>query len=136
MNLVLRREESSSTCTHGKLFVEDQFDCFTLEDVVRLEGEKISGQTAIPAGRYRVVLTFSNRFQRILPLLLDVPNYTGIRIHAGNSSGDTEGCILVGQERGPTTVMRSRAALNVLQFKIEEAIVVKGEEVWIEIKNG
>ena len=104
-----------------------------MEDIIR--EVKIPGETAIPAGRYRVVLTFSKRFQRILPLLQDVPNFTGIRIHSGNTDKDTEGCMLVGQERGPTTVMRSRAALNVLQYKIEEAIT-GGDEVWIEIRNG
>lgn len=132
MNLVLKRQPSNDVCTHGDLYVGDDFECVTLEDLVR--EVKISGQTAIPPSRYRVVLTFSNRFQRILPLLQDVPNYTGVRIHSGNTAADTEGCILVGQERGPTTVMRSRAALNILQFKIEQAIVA-GEEAWIDIWN-
>ena len=132
MNLVLNRQPSNDVCTHGDLYVGDDRECYTLEDIVR--EVKIAGQTAIPAGRYRVVLTFSNRFQRILPLLLDVPNFTGVRIHSGNTAADTEGCVLVGQERGPTTVMRSRAALNILQFKIEQAIVA-GEEAWIDIWN-
>ena len=128
MNLLLKRQPSNIACTHGDLFIEDAWECFTLEDIIR--EVKIPGETAIPAGRYRVVLTFSKRFQRILPLLQDVPNFTAIRIHSGNTDKDTEGCMLVGQESGPTTVMRSRAALNVLQYKIEEAIT-GGDEVWI-----
>ena len=132
MNLVLKRQPSNDACTHGDLFVGDDFECVTLEDVVR--DVKIPGETAIPVGRYRVVITYSNRFKRDLPVLLDVPNFTGVRIHAGNTAADTEGCILVGQERGPTTVMRSRDALLALQAKIQKALDY-GDSVYIHIHN-
>lgn len=132
MNLVLKRQPSNDVCTHGDMFVGDDWESVTLEDVVRPPGIKIPGQTAIPAGWYRVVITFSNRFQRDLPLLLDVPNFTGVRIHAGNTAADSTGCILVGKERGPTTVMRSREALLPLQAKIQKALDY-GDPVYINI---
>ena len=132
MNLVLKRWPSNDVCTHGDLFVGDDFECVTLEDVVR--DVKIPGETAIPAGSYRIIITYSNRFKRDLPLLQEVPNFTGIRIHAGNSAVDTEGCLLVGKERGPTTVMRSRDALLPLQAKIKKALDY-GDSVYIHIHN-
>lgn len=132
MNLVLNRQPSNDSCTHGDLFVGDDFECVTLEDIVR--EVKIPGETAIPAGRYRVVITYSNRFKRDLPLLLDVPNFTGVRIHSGNTAAQTEGCLLVGKERGPTTVMQSRAALLPLQAKIQKALDY-GDPVYINIHN-
>ena len=132
MNLVLKRWPSNDVCTHGDLFVGDDFECVTLEDVVR--DVKIPGETAIPAGSYRIIITYSNRFKRDLILLLDVPNFTGIRIHSGNKAADSEGCILVGKERGPTTVMRSRDALLPLQAKIKKALDY-GDSVYIHIHN-
>lgn len=127
MNLVLQREILSDQSTIGKLSIVDGgFIAFTLEDVLR--DHKIDGITAIPAGRYRVVLTMSQRFKKVLPILLDVPNFTGIRIHSGNTSLDTEGCILVGMERGKDCVLRSREALKLLMEKLEG-------EVWITILN-
>ena len=132
MNLILNRQPSNDVCTHGDLFVGDDFECVTLEDIVR--EVKIPGETAIPAGCYRVVITYSNRFKRELPLLQDVPNFTGVRIHSGNTAADSEGCLLVGKERGPTTVMRSRDALQTLQAKIQKALDY-GDPVYINIHN-
>ena len=77
------------------MYLDGRFGVLHLEDVVR-QGEKVPGQTAIPEGIYTVQITFSNRFKRDLPLLLNVPNFEGIRIHPGNTDADTEGCILVG----------------------------------------
>ncbi len=134
MNLRLQRQASLEHCTHGDLFIGDDWECYTLEDFVRPEGIKIPGETAIPAGSYRVVITPSFRFQRALPLLLNVPNFEGIRIHPGNTDADTAGCILVGQERGGEMILHSRAALDLLQPKIQ-APLDRGEEVWIEIQN-
>lgn len=102
MNLVLKREHFGDTFTVGKLYHDDKFLCYTLEDKVReeagmpVETWKQFGNTAIPRGSYKVTVTFSNRFQVNLPQLLDVPGFSGVRIHTGNSSKDTEGCILVG----------------------------------------
>ncbi len=79
----------------GDLFIDGVFFCHTLEDEKRADGLKVYGETAIPAGIYNVKLTMSNRFKRLMPLLLDVEGFKGIRIHGGNTSKDTHGCPLV-----------------------------------------
>lgn len=79
----------------GDLFIDSVFFCHTLEDEKRKDGLKVYGETAIPAGIYNVKLTMSNRFKRLMPLLLDVEGFKGIRIHGGNTSKDTHGCPLV-----------------------------------------
>jgi hypothetical protein len=132
MELDLRRVELSSVCTIGELYVDGEFECYTLEDAVR--DRKIPGETAIPAGRYQVILSWSPRFRRILPLLVDVPGFEGIRIHPGNTAADTEGCILVGQARGAAAVFQSRGAFEGLFLKLEAATIV-GREIWITIRN-
>lgn len=134
MILEVFRTPSTDKCTLGKLFIDGIDTCYTLEDVVR--EEKIYGETAIPAGRYRVLITHSNRFQRDLPLLVDVPNFTGVRIHAGNRAEDTHGCILVGTHVSPNgdAITESRAAFEVVFPQIRDAIE-RGEEVWLEIKE-
>ena len=136
MNILLKRKPSANGCTHGDLFIDDFWECFSLEDVVR--EAKIPGKTAIPAGKYRVVITYSQRFQKPLALLLDVPGFTGIRIHAGNTSDHTEGCILVGRQRSlmnNNMILDSRVAVKQLQEKIQIAINA-GEEVWLEVIDG
>ena len=77
----------------GDFFIEGAFFCYSLEDEIRFS--KVYGKTAIPDGRYRVVLNWSNRFKRIMPLLLDVPNFTGVRLHGGNTAEDSHGCPLI-----------------------------------------
>lgn len=136
MLLTLRRVKAVGESTAGELYVNGIFACYSLEDRVRPAGEKVPGKTAIPAGRYRVIITMSARFKRMLPLLLGVPNFEGVRIHAGNTATDTEGCILVGQriDLGWDRVWESRAALAELQPRIQEALDM-GEECWIEIRN-
>lgn len=132
MELKLVRQPSSEVCTHGDLYMDDQWFCHSLEDVVR--ETKVPGRTAIPAGRYQVIVTHSPRFRRQLPLLMRVPNFTGIRIHAGNSADESEGCILVGRNRTEDKVTESRLALEDLMTEIEGALQ-GGEEVWIEIMD-
>lgn len=95
MELTLTRTVFLEDRTIGELSVGD-FHCYTLEDAVRPEGIKIRGETAIPAGRYAIMVTMSPRFNRRLPLLMGVPNFSGVRIHGGNRPAHTEGCILVG----------------------------------------
>lgn len=120
-------------CTIGKMYVDGVDQCYTLEDVVRPDGVKIYGETAIPNGRYRVIINRSNRFKCDMPLLLDVPNFTGIRIHPGNTAADTHGCILVGLEQRESALIGSRLAYDALFHKIRDAL--SGGEVWIEIKE-
>lgn len=106
MNLILKRIHFGDTFTVGQLYEETKYGlsalCYTLEDKVRqVEGKpvsswKVQNETAIPTGTYDVTVTMSNRFKIRLPILADVPGFTGIRIHSGNSSKNTEGCILLG----------------------------------------
>jgi hypothetical protein len=131
MELVLTRDAFLPTRTLGKLYADNVFECFTCEDAVR--DTKIAGETAIPKGRYRVIITLSNRFKRELPILLNVPNYEGVRIHSGNTEADTEGCILCGSTRNDSGVFSSRIATNNLILKIRNAIN-SGKEVWITIR--
>lgn len=119
MEMELIREPSSPLSTIGSLSLGGVFECYTLEDVVR--PAKIPGATAIPAGRYEVILSFSDRFKRVLPLLLDVPGFLGVRIHAGNTAADTKGCILVGQNKGTDVIFQSRAAMSLLMLKLQRA---------------
>lgn len=122
MRLTLMREPSIGASTFGVLFVDGHFQCFTLEDVLR-EGPKVHGETAIPAGTYRIIINQSPRFRRRLPLLLQVPGFEGIRIHPGNHVDDTEGCILVGLRRDVAAgkVLESRLAFTPLLQKLEGA---------------
>ncbi len=96
MELTIIRKEFSERSTIGDLLFGDDFFCFTLEDMTREPGVKIPGKTAIPEGRYPLVIDQSVRFRRAMPHILDVPMFTGIRIHAGNRDTDVEGCIAVG----------------------------------------
>lgn len=97
MKLKLVRETFTEDSTIGKLYINDVFHCYTLEDKVR--EVKIQNITAIPKGIYEVIISYSNRFKQMMPLLLNVPNFQGVRIHWGNYSKDTDGCILVGDTK-------------------------------------
>lgn len=118
--LRLIREPSIDATTFGVLFLDGHFFGFTLEDQIRevpgapVSAWKVRGQTAIPQGVYPIAMTLSNRFQRVLPLLEDVPGFSGIRIHSGNVIADTEGCLLVGMDRIDRKILRSRVALEKL----------------------
>jgi hypothetical protein len=121
MRLQLLRTECGRTCTIGEMMIDGKHECYTLEDVVRADGIKIPGETAIPAGTYTVDITPSPRFKRELPLLIGVKNFIGIRIHPGNTASDTEGCILVGQGRAQNCILSSRAAFDALFAKLRAA---------------
>lgn len=126
--------------TIGRLFVNGVFQCWTLEDKVReilgrpVAEWKVQNQTAIPVGEYEVKLTFSNRFQKVLPLLLDVPGFTGVRFHSGNTKEHTDGCPLVGLGTFRDTLTQSRAAMTQFQSKLELAIKA-GERVTVKVEG-
>ena len=121
MKLRLERFEFGDTFTIGKFYIDGVFHCFSLEDKVR-QGEKVNGQTAIPNGTYSVVIDVSTRFGKQLPHILDVPNFTGVRIHPGNTSKDTEGCILLGQNwTGGDFISNSKVAFDSFFKKLQEA---------------
>ena len=124
MELRIKRTDFSDQSTIGELSVNGQFECYTLED-------KVAGKTAIPAGRYEVVISFSQRFQRPLPLLLKVPNFEGIRIHPGNTAGNTEGCILVGETKSGDFIGQSRVAFDRLFEKLKA--VAATEKIFMEM---
>jgi hypothetical protein len=132
MYMKLVRDQVTAGCTLGRLFVDGAFECFTCEDVERPDGDKVHGQTAIPRGRYGVIVTRSPRFGRDLPLLVNVPNFVGVRIHPGNTAADTEGCILPGRHRTASSVTESRLAFAGLFEKIRSALDA-GEEVQLEV---
>lgn len=128
--------------TIGKLYIDGQYFCDTLEDKTRdinrngrFDGQekKIQNQTSIPFGKYDVVLYKSPRFRRILPKLLSVPHFEGILIHRGNTPIDTNGCILVGENKTKGTVSNSTYYENKLVKLMKEA-VKKGEQITIEIE--
>ena len=121
MQLALKRTTFTSESTIGKLSVDGRYECYVLEDVVR-KGAKVWGKSAIPAGTYPVVITYSNRFRRLMPLLADVPGFEGVRIHSGNTAADTEGCLLVGKTQSKDFVGQSRDAYAVLFAQIKDAI--------------
>lgn len=139
MKLLLEREIKTDVFTLGRLYIDGQFKMFTCEDAVRekpgipVAEWKVPSKTAIPRGSYRVIITFSQRFQKHLPLLLDVPGFSGIRIHAGNTEKDTEGCILLGTGRAQGMVTNSRFAMSVFMPLLEEGL--KNGVVTIEVRG-
>ena len=150
--MILERIAKRKTYTIGRLYIrrqvvdeyltgtEDGYFCDTLEPTWRDYANgayKVKGRSAIPEGRYAVVISYSPKFKAWLPILLGGPEFNrkwqGIRIHAGNCSEDTEGCILVGKNREVGKVLDSRIWVHRLKQKIVEA-KDKGEAIWITIK--
>ena len=135
MELTLQRIAKDKAYTLGTLSVDGDFFCHTLEPTWRKsEARKVAGHTAIPAGRYPVVITLSPKFNGWLPLLLHVPNFTGIRIHAGNTAKDTKGCILVGENTAKGVLSDSRLWVERLKRRIVDA-KERGEGVFITVNN-
>ena len=132
MHLRVIREPSTVAATMGILLIDGVFTCWTLEDVVR--EVKIPGETAIPAGRYAVRLSLSQRFQKLLPEILAVPGFTGIRIHAGNTQADTHGCVLVGRIRAYDRVEESKLALMHVMEQLRRATTA-GDPITITIED-
>jgi hypothetical protein len=116
MDLKLTRTDFTNNSTIGELYVDGEFTCYILEDVTR--DKKIQNETAIPYGEYTISITYSPRFKRNLPLLNNVPDFSGVRIHPGNKSTDTEGCLLPGTGKGKDIVYESRKAFDSLYSKL------------------
>lgn len=123
------------------LWIEDKPELFTLEDAVRevaglpVAGWKKPGVTAIPIGRYRIIIDHSARFNRDMPHVLNVPGFAGIRIHPGNTPVDTEGCLLLGYGANllAGTVQQSIAACHMFQEELNK--LLDRDEVWLTISN-
>lgn len=118
MEIKLVRIAFKENYTIGKLYVDGKYFCDTIEDKDRgldnsmTESEilekKVKGQTAIPTGHYKIDITYSPKYKRMMPLLLDVKGFSGIRIHTGNTAKDTEGCLIVGKNKKVGMVLESR----------------------------
>jgi hypothetical protein len=134
VNLRLMRRWLTEDSTIGDLYIDDKWECFVLEDTIQ-DGPKIFGKTAIPEGEYEIKITWSPRFQKLLPQIMDVPGFEGIRIHPGNTSSDTDGCLLVGQTRGDNWIGRSRSAFALLFAKLQTAAQA-GIPISITIMHG
>lgn len=147
MKIKVIRKYLLPTYTIGNMFIDDVFFSNTLEDTVRDlkdlnndgdfmdSGEgKIYGQTAIPAGTYKVTLVYWKKRNGLIPLLLDVPGFTGILIHSGSNPLHTEGCILVGENKVKGGLINSKYYETEITKRIKTAIDNK-ESVWIEIIN-
>jgi Steigviridae/Suoliviridae L,D-carboxypeptidase/transpeptidase len=146
LNMLLTGLDLSSASEAATLSIGPAIrECFVLEDTVRAPGVKIQNETAIPAGRYRMVVDWSNRFKKYAFHILDVPNYAGIRMHSGNTDKDTDGCLLVGDERALNAVFGSHKAFISLWEKLTEEAGFNEEhgcqsfrmkeETWITIKD-
>lgn len=122
--------------TPGVMYANGLRFCVTCEDHDRkLEagGTKVFGKTAIPRGIYKLITSFSNRFQRVLPQVLDVPGFEGIRFHGGNAAEDSSGCILIGKVRTSTGIAQCADTVNRMIAQIE-ACEEQGGNVRLEVK--
>ena len=128
MKLALIRKYKKDKYCIGKLYIDGEYFCDTLEDkdrgltdnmtVSEINKIKVKKETAIPTGTYKVTITYSNRFKKNMPLINNVKGFEGIRIHSGNTDKDTEGCILVGQNKVVGQVINSQATYKVLYNKL------------------
>ncbi len=140
MEILLERNIYTNDSTIGELTFGDK-KVFTLEDKVRdinKDGdlldkgeEKVYGETAIPSGTYQIVITYSNRFKKPLPLLLNVRGFEGIRIHAGNTKANTYGCILLGLGKQTNMITESRDAMSIFMPWLSREL--KKDKVYIKI---
>ncbi len=141
MKIKIRRFEFTKVSSLSTLTINGEHECFILEDADRfLEKDpagKVYGKTCIPRGIYQVIITWSNRFKRELPILREVPGFEGVRIHPGNTHEHTEGCLLPGTSFVKVgeahQVQNSREAFRKLYAKIEE-VLTKGGVVEVEIE--
>jgi hypothetical protein len=142
MILTLKRKILTNKSTIGDLYLDGAWNCVTLEDRVReVAGRpvaewKIPSVTAIPYGTYEIITNFSDRFGREMPLLVDVPGYTGVRMHPGNTDIDTDGCILVGSTAGPDVIYNSRETFSLLFLILKREIAKSKVKLVIELAEG
>lgn len=142
MQILLKRIAKKDTYTIGKLYIDGVYFCDTLEDKDRgltqsmqlseIKNKKVYGQTAIPTGTYQLTITYSNRFKQLMPLINNVPGYAGIRIHVGNTSKDTDGCILVGVNKVVGKVLESKITYQKLYQKLSQ--VNNNQKIYITIQ--
>jgi hypothetical protein len=142
MELLLHRQIRTDNSTIGTLYVNNEFECYTLEDKDRglhsdmplpvIQRNKVYGKTCIPSGRYEVTQSFSGLFKKVMPLVNGVKGYEYIRIHPGNKKEDTLGCILTGTSYDTDMVRNSRVAFDALYKKMQKAFSQK-EKVFITI---
>lgn len=126
MKVLVIRHLHGNLSTQGAMYVDGKFFAYTLEDKVQKDGVKIYGETAISAGIYRVKSSYSARFKRYLPEILEVPKFSGIRIHGGNNAKDTLGCILIGKKRFEGGICECKDVVNQLSNKLA-SVQQKGE---------
>lgn len=127
MNLTLKRQPRTEGCTLGELFINGRFFCYSLEP------DDDGTHPAIPLGRYRVIITDSQRFHRRLPLVVDVPGRSGIRFHPGNTTDDTDGCILLGNSKTEHSVGQSRKAVDAFQSLLASELA-RGNTVMLDVQ--
>ena len=141
MKLTLKRINKANDYTEGKLYIDGEYICDTLEDCDRgltedmeltdIIARKIYGETAIPIGTYQITLdVVSPKFKDrgwarfcngTLPRLMDVPGYEGVLIHVGNKAVDTLGCVLVGEKTIDGYIGNSTATFRKVYEKLQEA---------------
>lgn len=143
LNLV--RKIFTDVSTIGELFIDGKHFCWTLEDIDRQRqkdgsiipwniGIKIPGETAIPYGTYEVITNYSNRFKKVMPLIKDVPGFTGVRLHSGNDVDSTEGCPVLGYIKNPNWVGQSKVAF-IDFFELLTTALNNDERVFITISK-
>lgn len=139
MIIELKREIFNANNTIGSIIINNNV-YYTLEDKVRfpegstlefIKANKIHGKTAIPYGTYEVAWTYSNRFERFMPELLNVPGFAGIRVHNGNVEADSSGCLLLGKKKTKNSIIESKVAVK--EFEKWLLSTMKKEKVFIKI---
>jgi hypothetical protein len=136
LDIILERQIFGEEFTLGVLYVGMQHFGYTCEDKDRrLEdgGEKVYGQSAIPRGRYRLTTSMSQRFGKVLPIVLGVPTHTGVRVHGGNTAADTSGCPLLGRVRTISGVANCAERVQALTKLIQDT-EANGDTCWLEVK--
>ena len=141
MNLTLKRLNLTPNYTEGELYVNGVYFCKTLEDTNRdlnkngqfdNSEKKVYGETCITYGKYKVILSYSPKFKRELPEILEVPDFQGIRIHRGNKISDTLGCILCG-EKVKNGYLSNSTPYEIKLVELFKQAKSRNEESFIEI---